>query len=63
GQEVIGCECPNFTDINTEFIPAIDIINSIKKPNDSNYYEAYLDYCACHGIDAQYMRDLRTEFL
>ncbi len=68
GQEVIGCECPNFTDINTEFIPAIDIINSIKKPNDSNYYEAYLDYCACHGIDAQYMRDfmeyqILTDFL
>ena len=36
--------------------------------NDSNYYEAYLDYCACHGIDAQYMRDfmeyqILTDFL
>lgn len=57
GQLITGCECPNFTDIHTEFIPAIDIVNSIKKSNDSNYYEAYIEYCGIHGIDADYMRE------
>lgn len=56
GQLVTGCSCPDFTDIKTEFIPAIDIVNSIDKPNESNYYEAYIQYCAEHGIDEKYMR-------
>lgn len=56
GQLIIGCECPNFTSIDTEFIPSIDIINSIKKPNDINYYEAYIKYCVKHGINEQYIR-------
>lgn len=57
GQEIIGCECPNFTDIKTEFIPAIDIVDSMKKPNDSNYYELYIKYCIDHGINEGYMRN------
>ena len=28
---ITGCKCPNFTSIYTEFIPAISIIESIKK--------------------------------
>lgn len=57
GQPIIGCECPNFTSINTEFVPAIDIVNSIKKSNQSNYYETYIQYCGTHGIDIDYMRE------
>lgn len=57
GREIIGCECPNFTSINTEFIPAIDIINSIKKSNQTNYYDLYIQYCGTHGIDMNFMRE------
>lgn len=56
GQLVTGCECPNFTDINTEFISASDIIESIKKNNNENYYEAYIKYCGAHGINEEYIR-------
>lgn len=57
GQPIIGCECPNFTSINTEFISAIDIINSVKKSNQRNYYETYIEYCGTHGIDINYIRE------
>ena len=57
GQEIIGCDCPNFTDIHTEFISAIDIVNSIKKSNASNYYEEYIEYCGQHGMDRDSLRD------
>lgn len=53
---ITGCECPNFTSIYTEFIPAISIIESIKKESSSNYYNAYIKYCGYHGIDDDYMR-------
>lgn len=53
----MGCECPDFTDIHTNFIYAIDIVNSIKKADDSNYYGAYIEYCGTHGIDTDYMRE------
>ncbi len=57
GQLITGCSCPNFTDINTEFIPAIDIVNSIIKSNESNYYESYIRYCGEHGLDENYVRE------
>lgn len=57
GALITGCESPNFTSYETEFIPAIDIVNAQKKDNSSNYYETYLTYCAGGGIDAQYIRD------
>lgn len=56
GQLITGCICPNFTDIGTEFIPAIDIVKSIRKSNESNYYETYIQYCGEHGIDKDYLR-------
>ena len=56
GQVITGCECPNFTNINTEFVSAIDIVNGIKKSNQENYYESYIKYCGMHGIDENYMR-------
>ncbi len=57
GKEITGCECPNFTSIDTEFVPAIDIINSIKKSNQTNYYDLYIQYCSTHGIDVNYIRE------
>ncbi len=56
GQMIVGCECPNFTTIDTEFVPAIDILNSRKKSNSSNYYETYIQYCGAHGADTDYLR-------
>lgn len=56
GSTTVGCMCPNFTDIHTEFVPAIDIVNSAKKRNDGNYYEMYLELCSRQGVDASYLR-------
>lgn len=50
---IVGCECPNFTSLNAEFIPAIDVVNIEKKPNDVSYYEFYIDVCRRHGIDVR----------
>lgn len=33
-QIIVGCKCPNFTGVTTEFIPAIDVMMNTKKPND-----------------------------
>ncbi len=32
-------------------------MNSLKKSNQSNYYETYIQYCGEHGIDINYMRE------
>ena len=50
-QVTIGCECPNFTSINTEFVSAIDIIDNLKKPNDLSYYEFFIKVCENNGVD------------
>lgn len=55
-QMIIGCECPDFTTVHTEFIAAIEIVNSIKKSNSESVYESYIQYCGKHGIDVDYMR-------
>lgn len=55
-QNIIGCMCPNFTDINTEFIPAIDIVQSISKRSNKNYYETYIEFCANNGLNEYYIR-------
>lgn len=54
---IIGCKCPNFTTIDTEFIPAIDIVNSETKDNSISELEHYIRLCTRYGIDEQYMRD------
>lgn len=55
-QKIIGCMCPNFTSIDTEFIPAIDIVQSIIKQPNKNYYETYIEFCELNGIDKDYIR-------
>ena len=64
-QDIIGCECPNFTDINTEFIPAIDIVESTKKPNDISWYEFYIRLCESNGVDLRYFMEYQilTDFV
>lgn len=56
-QPIIGCKCPNFTDINAEFISAIDIVNSRTKENSISELEHYIRVCTEYGINEQYIRD------
>ena len=53
GRPIIGCECPCFTDIDTEFISAIDIISAYKKKNSISYYEWFIQICLEKGIDVR----------
>ena len=64
-QNIIGCECPNFTDIDTEFIPAIDVVESTKKPNDISWYEFYIRLCESNGVDLRYFMEYQilTDFV
>ncbi len=57
GQLVRGCECPNFTSEQAEFIPAIEIIEKEKKPNNISYYEYYIEKCLNHGLDIRDMME------
>ncbi len=52
----VGCMCKNFTDINTEFISAYEIINSSKKRNDVSDYEHFISVCSENGLDTDYVR-------
>lgn len=48
---IVGCECPNFTSIQTEFVSAIDIIANLKKPNELSYYEFFIEICKRNDLD------------
>lgn len=65
GQKTVGCECPNFTSTQTEFIPAIDIIDSAKKPNDVSYYEFFIRLCMQYGLDLRAFLEyqIMTDFI
>lgn len=65
GQNIIGCECPNFTSITTEFVPAIDIVNMYKKPNDLSYYEFFIQICLNQGVDIRAFMEyeIMTDFI
>ncbi|MCD7854072.1 MAG: hypothetical protein LUG66_00440 [Clostridiales bacterium] len=52
----IGCISQNFTDVNTEFIPAYEVINSVKKKNDVSDYEHFINVCEQNGLDSGYVR-------
>lgn len=53
----IGCICKNFTDKFLEFVPAIDIIQADKKPNDKSTYEFYISQCVKYGMNEKKVRD------
>lgn len=65
------CSCPNFTDSDTEFIPAIDICNmsdyfsEFRKPNSMNWFQYYVKFCLDHGLDVQPFMDymIMTDFI
>lgn len=49
--------CAAFTSENVEFVPAMEILDSEKIPNDEPLYDAYIRICASHGLDLGYMSD------
>ena len=53
----IGCMCKNFTDINTVFISAYEVINSVKKRNNISDFEHFIEVCGQNGLDAEYVRN------
>lgn len=63
--EVIGCACPNFTNINTEFVPAIDIVRYLKVPNNMSLYEFYIEVCKRYDLDLRsYLEyQIMTDFI
>lgn len=65
GHLIIGCKCPCFTDIKTEFVSAIDIVNSVKKPNDISCYEWFIHLCLEHGVEVRSFMEyqIMTDFI
>ncbi len=56
GKDRIYCSCESFTSSTTEFIPAIDLIDSKKKSNSVSNYEHLIDVCAANGLPEERMR-------
>ena len=48
--------CDAFTDENTEFISAYEVVSSEKKENSRSVYDSYISICSRHGIDSRAMR-------
>ncbi len=48
--------CPAFTSQFLEFVPALEIVNSAKRPNDISEYDFFADVCGEHGLDREHIR-------
>lgn len=59
------CSCPIFTNIETEFVPAIDIVRYVKVPNNLSLYECYLEECKKLGLDVRKFMEyqIMTDFV
>ena len=55
--KIYGCKCESFTSIETEFIPAYDVVSSKKKKNDVSQFEHFIQVCVENGLDKDYVRD------
>ena len=47
----IYCVCESFTSNEVELIPAIDVVDSMKKDNAMSMYEHFIQVCSLHGMD------------
>lgn len=47
----INCVCESFTSDELELVPAIDIVESLKKDNAMSMYEHFIRVCTEHGMD------------
>ncbi len=52
----LHCVCDCFTSDELEFIPAIDVIDSRKKPNTVSLYEHFIRVCAENGLEEDRIR-------
>lgn len=59
GKKIIGCQCKNFCSESLEFISAYDIVSTVKKPNDVNYYQLYLSILENSGVSCRSVYDLQ----
>ena len=48
--EQYGCICEDFASETLEFIPAIDVVDSVKKDNAVSTYEHFIHVCTMHGL-------------
>lgn len=55
-EQALGCICRNFANKNVEFIPAYDVVSSVKKRNDLSEYESFIAICGINGLDKEYVR-------
>lgn len=56
-EQALGCVCRNFANKNVEFIPAYDVVSSVKKRNDLSEYESFIAICGINGLDMDYVRN------
>ena len=63
-----GCICSDFANEDLEFIPAIDVVESKKRPNEVSQYQHFIAICTEHGMDEDTCRQfmeyqLLTDFI
>ena len=68
GEKGIGCLCEDFCTEEVEFIPAYDVVNSMKRKNDMSMYEHFIAVCEMNGLEANEVRSfleyqILTDFL
>lgn len=56
GRVGVGCICKNFSTPHLEFIPAYDVVSSVKKSNDISEYEHFIAVCSAHGMEEEKVR-------
>ena len=54
--EQYGCICEDFASETLEFIPAIDVVDSVKKDNAVSTYAHFIHVCTAHGLSEQDVR-------
>lgn len=57
GVNGIGCVCQDFCTEDVEFIPAYDVVSSVKKKNDQSEYEHFIAVCGEHGLEETEVRN------
>lgn len=64
----IGCVCEDFCTVEIEFIPAYDVVNSMKKRKDISVYDHFIYVCQRNGLEETEVREfleyqIMTDFL
>lgn len=54
--EQYGCICEDFASESLEFVPAIDVVDSVKKDNAASTYEHFIHVCVEYGLSETVVR-------